>query len=131
LILDGINLLRKKCNNKHIQYIFQRKKYTVAKGNFYRASFIECIDWKEAWLLPHKYCISNKIKEVNFKILHKIYPVNDTVAKYMDVDSSCSFCGNEDETLIHLFFQCEKPKTSGIGYIFTLASTLILPNPFN
>jgi len=34
--------------------------------------------------------------------------VNDTVAKYMDVDSSCSFCGNEDETLIHLFFQCEK-----------------------
>lgn len=59
-------------------------------------------------MLPHKYCISNKTKEVHFKILHKIYPVNDTVAKYMNVDNSCSFCGNEDETLIHLFFQCEK-----------------------
>jgi len=103
LILEGINILSKKCNNKHIRHIFQSKKYTVAKGKFYWSSFIECIDWTEAWLLPHKYCISNKIKEVHFKILH-----NDTVTKYMDVDSSCTFCGNEDETLIHLFFQCEK-----------------------
>lgn len=26
LILDGINILSKKCNNKHIQHIFQSKK---------------------------------------------------------------------------------------------------------
>ncbi len=40
---------------------------------------------------------------LHFKNLHKICPENDTVAKYIDVDSSHSFCGIEDETLIHLF----------------------------
>lgn len=53
-----------------------------------------------------RHCIPNKMNEVNFKILHKMYPVNDTVVKYMDVESSCSFYGNKDETRIHLFFQC-------------------------
>jgi len=46
LILDGINILSKKCNNKHVRHIFHSKKYrpTVAKGKFYWGSFIECID---------------------------------------------------------------------------------------
>jgi len=46
------------------------------------------------------------MNEVHCEILHNIYPENDTVAKYMDVDGSCSFCVNKDATLIHLFFQC-------------------------
>lgn len=100
-----------KCNNKHIRQILYDKKYNVPKGKFYWASFIEFIDWKETWLLPHKYCVFNKVKEIHFKILHKIYPVNDTIAKYKDVDKSCSFCKNNDETLAHLLFQCEKTQS--------------------
>ncbi len=38
--------------------------------------------------------------------LHKIYPVNATVSKYIDISSTCSFCGDEDETLVHLFYPC-------------------------
>ena len=47
-------------------------------------------------LLPSKYCITNKVKEVQFKV-HKIYPVNVTVAKYADISSACFFCGDMDE----------------------------------
>jgi len=47
------------------------------------------------------------MNEVHCEILHNIYPENDTVGKYMDVDGSCSFCVNKDATLIHLIFQCD------------------------
>ncbi len=32
-----------------------------------------CRRW--AWLLPSTFCISNKVKETHYKILHKMYPV--------------------------------------------------------
>ncbi len=66
---------------------------------------VDDIDWKRSWLLPGKYCISNKAKETHFTILHKIYPVNLNVSKYLDIDSSCSFCKQAEESLEHLFFE--------------------------
>jgi hypothetical protein len=130
LSLNGISVFNKKCNNKYIRQILQEKKYNVPRGKFYWASLIESIDWKDAWLLPHKYCISNKIKEIHFKILHKIYPVNDTLAKYTDVDNSCSFCGIEDETLIHLFFQCIKTQNFWNSLLFYMGKHLDSSSPF-
>ncbi len=58
------------------------------------------IDWKRSWLLPGKYCISNKAKETHFTILHKIYPVNTNVS--LDINSSCPFRKQAAETLVHL-----------------------------
>ena len=104
LLLNGINIQDKKCNNKHIRRIFQDKKRFSPRGTFYWRSRLEDINWEKAWLLPYKYCIHNKVKETHFKILHKIYPVNSFISKFMDVDSSCVFCGHAD--LIHLFFEC-------------------------
>ncbi len=49
------------------------------------------------------FFFSNKAKETHFKILHKIYPVNFNVCKYLYIDRSCSFCKQAEETLIHLF----------------------------
>lgn len=65
------------------------------------------INWRIVWLLPHKYCISNKTKEVHFKILHEIYPANCFIAKFADLDVSYTFCNCNEETIPHLFFHCE------------------------
>ena len=102
LLLNGINIQDKKCNNKHIRKCFQDKKRFSPRGKFYWRS--QDIDWEKAWLLPHKYCIHNKVKNNNFKIIHKIYPVNSFILKCMDVDSFCVFCGHADETLNYLLF---------------------------
>ena len=72
LMLNGIELTDRKCNNKHICQCFQRMNRVVPRGKFYWRSQREDINWRRAWLLPHKYCISNKAKEIHFKILHKI-----------------------------------------------------------
>ena len=104
LMLNGIELTDRKCNNKHIRQCYQRMNRVVPRGKFYWRSQIEDMNWSRAWLLPHKYCISNKAKEVHFKILHKIYPVNGIIAKFVDVDVSCTFCNHITETTSHLFF---------------------------
>lgn len=30
----------------------------------------------EGWLVPYKYCLSDKIEEAHYKLLHKRYPSN-------------------------------------------------------
>lgn len=110
LLLNGINILDKKCDNKHIRHIFELKHRISPRGKFYWASLLNDIQWREAWLLPYKYCITNKVKEVHFKILHKIYPTNTSIAKYVDLNPKCSFCESVDETLLHLFVECGKTK---------------------
>ncbi len=72
--------------------------------------FLECtiadIHWKKAWLNPYKFCILNKVKEVQFKILHKIYPCKAFLSKFMDIENKCSFCNVQEEDLDHLFYSC-------------------------
>lgn len=93
--------------NKHILQTLQYRNKTIPRGKFFWNSHLGDINWRKAWLLPHTFCISSKTKEVHFKILHKIYPVNLYIAKFLDIDSTCTFCGLVDETLTHLFFQCD------------------------
>ncbi len=72
-----------------------------------RISKFEYIDWKCAWLLPNKYCIKNKVREVHFKILHLVYPVKTLFLRFhTDVDDGCALCGAEREDAAHLFFKC-------------------------
>lgn len=66
------------------------------------------------WLLPNIYCISNKMKDIHFKILHKVYPVNSVLSKYLEVENKCSFCDTLNETLINLFFKCKKTKKKSL-----------------
>lgn len=49
----------------------------------------------------------NKVKEVHFKILHKIYPCKASLSKSMDIDNKCSFCTVHEEDLAHLFYNCD------------------------
>jgi len=99
-IIDGIiKLFSHSCNNKNIRFIFQSK--------FFLNALIVDIHWKEAWLNPYKFCMLNKVKEVHFKILHKIYPCKALLSKFMDIDNKCSFCNVYEEDLAHLFYECE------------------------
>ena len=110
LMLNGTNLLDKKCSNKHIRQSIQRTKSVVPRGKFYWRSLIMDIDWKKAWLLPYKFCISNKVREVHFKLLHNIYPTNSYLAKFTDSDAACRFCVTEDDSAQHIFFECNIAK---------------------
>ncbi len=54
-----------------------------------------------------KWPVLPKVKETHFKVINKIYPVADFLKKRFGYEvDKCSFCGNDDETLEHLFFLC-------------------------
>lgn len=54
--------------------------------------------------------LNNKIKELHWKILHKIYPTNLSISKFKEINPNCTFCNELEESLIHLFFECKYSK---------------------
>lgn len=92
LLLEGVSLLH--------------KRKISSRGKLYWRSLVEDIDWNWTWLLPGKYCSSNKVKESHLKILYEIYLVNSSISKLLDIDSSCSLCKQAEDTLVHVFFDC-------------------------
>ncbi len=62
------------------------------------------IPWKKVCTLSSKYLITNKVKEVSYKLLHLFYHVKLYMKKmFPDIDSLCSFCEAEDESMSHLY----------------------------
>ncbi len=64
----------------------------------------DTIPWEKVWTLSSKYLIT---KEVSYKLLHLFYPVKLYMKKmFPDIESLCSFCEAEDESMSHLFWEC-------------------------
>lgn len=93
--------------NRRIRQLFQNEivslPYTVS---FWNGQFVN-IPWKKVWTLASKYLITNKVKEVSYRLLHLFYPVKLYLKKmFPDIDPLCSFCGTEEESIAHLFWDC-------------------------
>merc|ERR1712131_17668 len=95
------------CNNKHIRSFFHKLRKITPRGKSLWSSLISNISWKEAWRLTFKYVISNKVKEMQHKILHYIYPTNTYLSRFVEIDPKCEFCNIEEETIQPLFFECQ------------------------
>lgn len=95
-------------NNRSIRALFQKDVITLPYVISYWNRFVDDVLWKRAWLLPNRYLVTNKVKEVSFKLIHKFYPakcfIRDRFRK--DIDSNCSFCSVCPETVVHLFWHC-------------------------
>lgn len=89
---------------------FSQENELPRGGNFFWNSLIENINWKKAWLLPYKFCIPNKVKELHLRILHNIYPTNEITSKFGNVNLKCNFCKSNTESIDHLFFNCSLVK---------------------
>ncbi len=76
LRINNIELLSIKCNNKHIRNTLQIKRKISPRGKSFWNNVFSDTSWKKAWMLPYKFSIINKIKEVHIKILHNVYFYN-------------------------------------------------------
>ncbi len=56
--------LAKNNNNKAIRLLFQKEFVSKPSAIFYWSKFNGNINWKKVWVLPNKYLITNKIKEI-------------------------------------------------------------------
>lgn len=69
-------------NNYKIRALFQEKLTTLPYIIPYWNNIVENIYWEKVWSLPHKYLLTNKIKETTFKMIHKCYPTKVFLRKY-------------------------------------------------
>ena len=97
--VNGIDIKDKHCTNKHIRNHFYSKRKITPRGKLLWNSHFSDIQWKTAWLLPYKFAISNKIRDV---------PTNQLISRFVDIDKMCVFCKRKEETIIHLFYECEQ-----------------------
>ncbi len=97
--------------NKQIRALFQKEVVSKPYVISYWSNFTNIANWKKVWLLPHKYLIVNKVREVSFKLIHRFYPVNSYLKKFKsDINTMCNFCNVQDETIVHLFWYCNHTK---------------------
>ena len=65
------------------------------------------INWSAAYQLASKITKSTKLREFQFRRLHRRLPTNDFLTKIRIKENlQCSFCKEECEKLIHLFWNC-------------------------
>ncbi len=90
IFLGGVDITKDKCSNKYIRYLLVG--ITVSLVKVFWSSLYNDIDWKKLWLINNKFCF-NKIKEVSYKIIHKIYPAKKKLERFkIDIDYSCFLC---------------------------------------
>ena len=62
-------------------------------------------EWNQYFLLPHKSGVTNRVKELQYKILHSYVATNKLLYK-MNIKASprCNFCFLYNQDIEHLIF---------------------------
>jgi len=111
------------CNNEEIKLneLTSKRLYWILIGDIhvhptarlkYNSLFDDQnLDWKQIYLTPHKVTLDIKTRMFQFKILNRIIYTNQLLNKMRLTDTSlCTFCGECEESLEHLFLHCKFTK---------------------
>ena len=96
-----------KNKNRNIRQLFQQDIVSSPSALSYWSTFVGNINWEKVWLLSHEFFLTNKVKEISFKMLHRFYPTNQYIQRLKkDIDVNCTHCDSVNVTLVHLFWSC-------------------------
>ena len=113
LHLNGQNVLLGKAESKLIYKEIRNRSITPPTAQLkYNAQFAsDELDWKKIYSLPHRVALDAKSREFQYKLLNRCLATNVLLSKIGIIPSSaCSFCGEADESLEHLFVTCHYTK---------------------
>ena len=72
---------------------------------------IDTENWTDVFKMASKICKENKLKEFQFKFIHRIVITKKELFRYgINTDSDCIYCG-EPDSINHTFVDCEFTKT--------------------
>jgi len=73
---------------------------------------VEDLSWRLIYLLPRLCTLSTKIRNFQFKFLHRRIATNSFLSKIgISETALCYLCKTDKETLIHLFWEYSVTKT--------------------
>lgn len=62
--------------------LLQKDIVSIPHVMFFWNHIVNYIDWRKVWMVAHKYLITNKVKEISFRIIHKSYPAHHDMVKF-------------------------------------------------
>ena len=87
---------------------------TVPTSQKYFENFFPSLSftWKDVYILPRIITIDTRLRVFQKKVLNNALYLNKHLYIFKLSDTKlCSFCNQEDETVIHLLANCSKSKT--------------------
>ena len=108
------------CQQRDIKDIIRLRRYSLLSEHDFKAKAkyatkfigLDNLIWENIFTIPIVLKCDNKFKDLQFKILHRIFPVKYFLFKIKQVESpKCVFCDIYDETIEHLFANCILVKT--------------------
>ena len=96
-------------NSKYLYSLFSNKIVNVPTSQkYFERVFEQNLEWEKLYLLPRVVTKDSYIHIFQFKILHNVLFLNSRLFKLNYSDSPlCSLCGNYNETVIHIFSECD------------------------
>jgi len=115
-IVKGDGEPLKTFSNGHAISSTRRARLMLAGGSF-SSPIVEInlkkqvLNVKAVYELPFKVTVENKLRNFQFKLIHNIIPTNLSLYKMSIQDSPrCDRCLFQNETLVHMFFECPDVK---------------------
>ena len=104
---NKINFLKTNQKELYSQLIQCKSTTSKANSNYSRQFDISEAEWKTIYLLPFQLSVSNKARELQYKILHNYVASNKLLYKMnITASSRCNFCNLYTQDSQHLFFNC-------------------------
>ena len=96
-----------KLNNRELKLKFIANKFeSPYMHQFWEKTFKQEIQWYSVYFVIKNTLVDNRVKQLKFKLIHKIVPSNENLYKWKQIETPfCKHC-NEIETLEHFFIQC-------------------------
>ena len=90
------------------------------------------VQWRRVFTCPFKYTKCTKLITFHFKLMHRRIATNTFLNKIGIKDSNkCSFCEDEPEHLLHLFWNCPKTSSFWNKLIAQLSLFNVIEKDFN
>lgn len=102
------NVLKDEKGTKNIMKELLDEKDFNTMAVRWQKDYFTNIDWQKAYDIVQKSLNCTRLKWLQIRILHRIITTNKSVSKYkLEQVATCTFCRKTEETICHLFIDCE------------------------
>ena len=99
-------------SNKLYQILISSRTNKVTSVTYFETNFnANNLDWTKILILPRLTTYNTYLRSFRYKMLHHILFLNKNVYLFgMKESPLCFYCNTNDETSIHLFYECNSTK---------------------
>ena len=103
---------------KKLWHLSEKKLNRPILFKNYRVTFIlTATIWNNKFKLPHSIVFESYVKAFQYKVINSILYTNTNLYKIgFRANDLCTFCDNQPESLIHLFYHCSRSKQFWIEF---------------